>query len=565
MKLLFGRNFRRGVVWVRIIPTAFFILCLSGCNSIATKTRIEPSQGHIQKNTTVAADSGSIPEPVAVSPTVPLPKPEQSEPTHTVIVTNVPVKELLFSIARDANLNLDIDADVDGRVTLNAIDQPLSALLDRIVESTDLTYQVKNDVLRIKKDKPYLKNYRIDYINMARSSVSSSQVSTQISATGQGAGDENSSSGSGSNNSSTEVTNKAENAFWDSLAKNIEAIIYVEPEFIAAQGEENAAQNAEPVAVAAELGNPNIIVNKESGILNVRATKKQHVEIETFLNEIQFSARRQVLIEATIAEVKLSDSYQAGIDWQVVENNLSSSRVIGQTLTDINLFDRPTFTMQYSKNDNGDTLQGTLSALETFGDVSIMSSPKVMALNNQTALLKVVDNIVYFNIEVNIETTTLPSGATGVGFVTYETEVNTVPVGFVMSVTPFINENNSVTLNVRPTISRVIGQARDPNPALADAGVISEIPVIQVREVESVLKVSSGDIAVMGGLMQDEVNKAKRGVPFLGRIPFVGPLFRYDDETMDKTELVIFIRPVVINHASIDTELSGYQRYLPQR
>ncbi|VUD68033.1 Type II secretion system protein D [Thalassocella blandensis] len=551
-----------------VLFVAAFIFPLAACNSIAPKSKVEPSQGHIQQNRHAGvAGTDSIPEPVSVSPTVPLPKPKQHEPTHTVIVTNVSVKELLFSIARDANLNLDIDEDVDGRVTLNAIDQPLSALLERIVETTDLTYEIKNDVLRIKKDKPYLKNYRVDYINMSRSSVSSSQVSTQISATGQGAG--SSSAGGGSNNSSTEVTNKAENAFWDSLSRNIEGIIYVEPEVITVtdeEGEESESQ-AEPAATAtdSDIGNPNIIVNKESGILNVRATRKQHLEIEKFLNEIQFSTRRQVLIEATIAEVKLSDSYQAGIDWQLVENNLTSTTLVGQTLTDINLFDRPTFTMQYSKNDNGDTLQGTLSALETFGDVSIMSSPKVMALNNQTALLKVVDNIVYFNIEVNIETTTLPNGSTGIGFITYETEVNTVPVGFVMSVTPFINESNSVTLNVRPTISRVIGQARDPNPALADAGVISEIPVIQVREVESVLKVSSGDIAVMGGLMQDEINKSKRGVPVLGRIPFVGPLFRYDDETVDKTELVIFIRPVVINHASIDTDLSEYQRYLPQR
>ena len=550
---------------LQAIIVAGLIVPLAACKTVQPKPKVEPSKGHLQRsaNASVAAPD-SIPEPVSVSPTVPLPKPKQQEPTHTVIVTNVPVKELLFSIARDANLNLDIDEDVQGRVTLNAIDQPLSALLERIVETTDLTYEVKNDVLRIKTDKPYLKNYRVDYINMSRSSVSSSQVSTQINATGQGAGEEAGGS-SGTNNSSTEVVNKAENVFWDTLAKNIEAMIYEEPEVQESNGDESDGGETSEVAseVNAELGNPNIIVNKESGILGVRATRKQHGEIENFLNEIQFSTRRQVLIEATIAEVKLSDSYQAGIDWQLIENNLTSTSIVGQTLTDINLFDRPTFTMQYSKNDNGDTLQGTLSALETFGDVSIMSSPKVMALNNQTALLKVVDNIVYFTIEVNIETTTLPSGLTGVGFVTYETEVNTVPVGFVMSVTPFINESNSVTLNVRPTISRVIGQARDPNPALADAGVVSEIPVIQVREVESVLKVNSGDIAVMGGLMQDEVNKNKRGVPFLGRVPFVGPLFRYDDESVDKTELVIFIRPVVINHASIDTELSGYQRYLP--
>src|SRR5690606_14699441 len=119
--------------------------------------------------------------------------------------------------ARDADLNLDIDSNVSGTVTLNAINQPLTALLERIVETADLTYEIKNDVLRVKVDKPFLRNYRIDHINMSRSSVSSSQVSTQINSTGQGAaGQEGGSSGAG-NNSSTEVTNRAENAFWDSL------------------------------------------------------------------------------------------------------------------------------------------------------------------------------------------------------------------------------------------------------------------------------------------------------------------------------------------------------------
>ncbi len=538
---------------------------LTACNTFQTK--ITPSEGHIQKSQAQQmAEVEDIPEPVTVAPALPLPEPKKRLPTHTVIVTEVPVKELLFSIARDADLNLDIDSDVSGTVTLNAINQPLTALLERIVETANLSYDIKNDVLRVKVDKPFIKNYRIDHINMERSSVSSSKVSTQINATGQGAGE--SGTQSGGNNSTTEVKNQASNVFWESLTANIEGIIYVQPTIAASSQQSDGESEGQAEAAAptpADSSNPNIIVNKESGILGVRATRKQHIEIENFLNEIQFSTRRQVLIEATIAEVKLSDTYQAGIDWDVLENNLTNSVFAGQSVTDIELFNRPSFTFQYQEDVNGDTLQGTLNALETFGDVSIMSSPKVMALNNQTALLKVVDNIVYFTIDVSIETTTTPSGQSAVGFITYETEVNTVPVGFVMSVTPFINESNSVTLNVRPTISRVIGQARDPSPALADAGVVSEIPIIQVREVESVLKVNNGDIAVMGGLMQDVISSDSRGVPVLARVPGIGRLFRYDEETIDKTELVIFIRPIVISHASLDGDLKAYQKFLPPR
>jgi MSHA biogenesis protein MshL len=163
---------------------------------------------------------------------------------------------------------------------------------------------------------------------------------------------------------------------------------------------------------------------------------------------------------------------------------------------------------------------------------------------------------------VNIDTSTVAGLVDSTA--TYETKINTVPVGFVMSVTPYINDKDSVTLNVRPTISRVIRQMRDPNPDLAKFNVINEIPVIQVREVESVLKINSGDVAIIGGLMQDEVNDTKRGIPILSKLPVLGSLFRYDDDNTVKTELVIFIKPIVVKHASLSGDLKDYKQYLPE-
>jgi general secretion pathway protein D len=245
------------------------------------------------------------------------------------------------------------------------------------------------------------------------------------------------------------------------------------------------------------------------------------------------------LIEATIVEVTLSDRYQAGIDWNLIQTNSSGqTELIGsQFLTDNALID-PVFSITHI----GDDLAVALKALSSFGDISVMSSPKIMALNNQTALLKVVDNLVYFTVDVTVENGTEGSPA----LYTYETDINTVPVGFVMSVTPYINEFDNVTLNIRPTISRVIGQARDPNPALVLGGVISEIPVIQVREVESILKIPNGEIAVIGGLMQDEKDNSNNSVPMASKIPFLGKLFSYEDKLVKKSELVILIKPVVI-------------------
>ena len=181
-----------------------------------------------------------------------------------------------------------------------------------------------------------------------------------------------------------------------------------------------------------------------------------------------------------------------------------------------------------------------------------------MAINNQSALLKVVDNEVYFTTDVEA----VPGSVNQNAVVAIDTDVNTVPVGLVMSVTPFIDQNEVVTLNVRPTISRIIGFVSDPNPALADADVISEVPVIQVREIESVLKIENGDTAVIGGLMQDQIDKSTSGVPILSSIPLLGALFRYQDDEYIKSELVIFIRPVVTRDASLTGDFKEYRKYL---
>jgi general secretion pathway protein D len=116
-----------------------------------------------------------------------------------------------------------------------------------------------------------------------------------------------------------------------------------------------------------------------------------------------------------------------------------------------------------------------------------------------------------------------------------------------------------VSMDVRPTISRILDYVNDPNPALAQANVISQIPEIQTREIESLLRVKSGDIAVMGGLMQDVINKSSDEVPFVGRIPWFGNLFKYRNDTHTKSELVIFLRPVVIRDASLDGDFHDYK------
>lgn len=530
-----------------IHPSIIFMITLFFISGCTVRGVEDPpiSKGHISagaESQPAGPQSGQgIPDAVRVAPALPPPATAMEEPTHTVVVFDVPLAELLFSLARDSDLNLDIDPDISETVTINAVEQTLPALLDRLSRNLDIRYSINGNVLRVERDAPFLRNYPVDYLNMARTSTGTVAVATQISSTGSG------DDGGGSNSSDTLVRSTTEHAFWDSLQNNIQSIL--------TEGGSGTA--------ATSTASADIIVNRESGIVAVRATSRQHVQIQQFLDTVQDSTRRQVLIEATIAEVNLNDRYQAGIDWQLINPDATSGLEANQTVTDISLNTQPTFNLTNTDLDfaGGNQLQTTLSALETFGDVTVMSSPKVMAMNNQTALLKVVDNLIYFTIGVNIDTS--GGGADGGTLTTFETEVNTVPVGFVMSVTPFIDDADQVILNVRPTISRVIDFVRDPNPALADTNVVSEIPVIQVREVESILSVGSGDIAVIGGLMQDEITKNQRGVPLLQSVPGVGRAFRYEDNQTQKTELVIFLKPTVVKKASVEGDLRQFEDFLP--
>lgn len=181
-------------------------------------------------------------------------------------------------------------------------------------------------------------------------------------------------------------------------------------------------------------------------------------------------------------------------------------------------------------------------------------------MNNQTALLKVVDNKVYFTMSVTPGT----PGSQGIPATAavYTTVVNTVPVGFLMNVTAQIGDDDEITLNLRPTVSRITGYANDPNPALALAGVANRIPEIQTREFESLMKVRDGETAVLGGLMQDDQSNGTEQVPGVGNVPLFGELFKYRNNQSTKSELVIFLRPTILRDASIDGDASFIRNQL---
>ena len=512
--------------WIRLVVLTTF---LASCAKF-TPEPPPPSAGHLDV-TAETGPSGAIPEIVRQPPPVPEPAPLQHEDRYTVVVNEVPVKELLFALARDAQVNVDIAPGINGLVTMNAVEQTLPQLLQRIARQASLRYVMEDGNVFISPDEPYFRTYRIDYLNMARDTSHVVQVGTQIAGTGS-----DTEGGGGSNNSTTTIGSTMSNHFWTNLVANVSAILESEGE--------------------AAAGNT-VIPHPESGVLTVKATEAQHQLLRKLIGETLTNANRQVLIQATIVEVSLTDQFQAGIDWQVLnESGLAGFNLMTKTITANPVNAASLFSLSYDDSDpeRDRVLSAAVELLEEFGDVRVLSSPQIMALNNQSAILKVVDNVVYFEVEQESNVTQ------GVAANTFETVVKTVPVGIVMTITPHIKANDSIILNIRPSISRINRFVNDPNPALS---ITSPVPEIRVREMESMLQLQNGEIAVMGGLMQDDNRSNDNAIPGLSRVPLLGNAFKMALREYEKTELVIFLRPLIVRNPSLDGDFSSYRQFFP--
>jgi general secretion pathway protein D len=568
-------------------------LLLAGCGT----RPVAQHEGHIAPPPAPVATS--IPPLVRAVPMPPPPEAREEEVRYSVVVANQPVRDVLLAMARETRVNFDIHPGIEGRINLNAIDQTLKQILTRIARQVDVRWETDGQTITVMPDTPYLRTYKVDYVNMSRDVTGTIGVQSTVvappSATGVSA------AAAGQNTSVLKVDATARNRFWESLEKNVKDLLReTDKQFPEGSSEtyvtgrrQSSDSNLSPRttavsptgAVAAGPASPYVaapaesaasgeiaerrltfreaaavIVNPESGIVTVRATSRQHEKVAEFLAQVTGAAKRQVLIEATVVEVLLDDNYQTGVDWSALGlNGLGYS--FTQSMIGTNLGTAPFFAIEYS-NPNGPggrNISSTVKLLNEFGNTRVLSSPKIMALNNQTAVLKVVENRVYFTVQAQVT----PGNNNQAPIVAYTTTQNVVPVGFIMNVTPQIAENDVVVLNVRPSVSRIIGFVKDPNPDLARVNVTNNVPEIDSREFESVLRVPSGQIAVLGGLMQDSFQGNRAGVPLLARIPFLGDAVSYRNDTSRKSELVIFLRPIVVRDASLDGDLAHYRRYLP--
>ena len=522
--------------------------------------------------------AGSIPDfqPYVASPNERM----KSMPLVSISVNQtVPLRDVLYELAQQADYDLELDPRIRGSIIFSARNKPFDTVVSRISDIAGLRYKFEDDFLRVELDTPYNKIYKVDYLSYVR--TNSGSISNNISVvSGDGAD-------SGSN---YEASSASEADFWGELEINLEQIITGaqtgalrttrDPRITAAD------QNPDVQAVAPAdasgqvnvqapqanlrvdalptdgLDDPNsdddddanqgsFTINRQAGIINVFAPEKAHKEISEYLHVLKKSVTSQVLIEAKILEVRLDDRYAAGIDWSA----LDLPGDIGLTLNTSDV-DVPTGT-SFVANIAGSDLTALIEATSEFGTVRALASPRMTVLNNQSAVLNVATNEVFFEIE--IDTTTADGGGIQTDV---DSEIRNVPVGVLMNVQPSIDlENRTIALALRPTVTSIASEEADPGVAFAIASVAAGggmvddlppnlVPELSVQEIDSVIRMNSGEAVVMGGLLQDRIQTTEAGVPVASEVPFVGSLFKNHGDSVVKTELVIFLKATILDAPS---------------
>lgn len=515
---------------------------------------------------------------------------------------DVSLRDLFYELAKQAEVDLELDPTITGSIIFTAYNRPFDQVVERIADMAGLRYHFKNNVLRVERDTPYLKTYGLDYLSMTRKFTSS--ISSNTSAATSGAGGGGGSSG-GTNGSNSTIASESNSDFWKELETNITQIIgttgqqvnltdqsapITTPNAIPAVTANQlatidangnavapvptpaATPSAPPVAglanptgtqTAATTGttatgastggaaaaNPYFSLNKQAGLLNIFATEKQHHKVAEYLERLRRTTSTQVLVEAKVFEVELNDEHAAGVDWTAIYGNTQLGSVFGRPdfiknpVPDVFSTGGKGGAIVYS----GPHVNAVIQAISRYGTVRTLSSPRLTVMNNQTAVLNVSESRVFFDLKID----KTDASSNGPATTDVTSTVKSVPEGVIIAVHPSVDMNtNEILMNLRPSITRVVDTVNDPAVAYLNiSGIENLVPELSVRELDSVVRMHSGETVVMGGLMQDRTSGEQSAIPVLGKAPIIGPLFRNNLSGIKKTEMVIFLRAKVVETA----------------
>lgn len=537
---------RARVTFAFLLLTA---LLLAGCDSLGDEHDAPIGQTRADYEALGDAPGGAPPEPPPAQPPpaflpVVAPAAEPAlypNPRVSVSATeDVPLKDVLYQLARQAEVEVEIDPRIAGGVIFTAHNRPFLNVVERISRLAGLRYEVENNVVKVEVDDPYKVDYEIPYLNQARQTESRVSISTELSSTVAGTGGDGGGAQGGDTSSSSVVTGVSSADFFTELKEALDLVVG------------NAAPRGLPTATGAENGS--VALLRQAGLLSVFGTQRQHDAVKSYLQKLRRAISAQVLIEAKIVEVTLRKQFSSGINWRAIFKDLQVAGRFGRGISTppFDSFSAATSGV-FSAAVDGEDFGVLLSFLEEFGTTRTLSSPRITVLNNQTAILKVAQNQVFFELDVQREVVDNNNDNNINDILTIDSQARTVPIGLVLAVQPSINlGEDRITMTIRPTITRIAEFVSDPAVSiLSEQEVESLIPVVETREVDSVLELQSGEIAVLGGLMQERADNADAGLPVLSRIPWLGYLFKSRSEDSELVELVVLLRVQILQQPTV--------------
>lgn len=414
------------------------------------------------------------------------------------VTDDTPLKDVLIELGRIAKLDVELDPNITGGIVISAHKKPLGQIVKRICRLGNLRYEFKNGVLRFERDLPYTKNYFVDYL-------------------------------------------KEGSDLWTEVDNNIKQLLQNERSSTTTMLSESGQDNI-PIS--------SMTINKSAGILTIYAPKRHHDAIQRYLYDVEEMASAQVLIEAKVVEVQLSDEFRAGINWDLTGKSPSTGIKTDGGFSAIGEGAASAFSFV-----TGGDIASSVSALEKFGTTRTLSSPRIHAINNRKSILNFTKKLVYFQIQADTTTTGgLADGQTTFAVTSTRLEEEE---GVKLTIIPSINlKSNEITMHIKPIITVNSGYIDDPASVQDQNGntiATNQVPQMQTREIDTVAKITDGNVIVIGGLMQESTTNTDSGVPFLQRIPLIGNLFKSTSKESTITETVIFIKATIVKSSdSVD-------------
>jgi MSHA biogenesis protein MshL len=467
------------------------------------------------------------------------------------------IQDVLLAFSKESDLNIIIDPELNGKVTIDLKRVTLKEALEAILSPLGWTYRIDGKFIKVSRPQMETRLFTLNYIATKRTGRREVYATTS-----SGGGLETSSlpgqqvalSPGGARTGYTDLISVDEVDLWKEIQKGLEGLIFGTIE------KETTAEKDKMTWTRVDEKGRKLIINKSTGIIMVTDYPLNLNRIASYLETAEGSSQRQVSIQAKIMEVILSDNHQEGINWNVIQGLPRSTNLAwgltdkskttgfpggtsgyligtgtgtGSAISTINtpgVFKIAPYGGIFSLGAAGSevALSDIMQAIEQQGDVKILSSPTISTLNNQKAVIRVGNQDVFFITGAVATQTT----------VTQIIQPMTIDIGIILDVTPQIAEDGTIIMNIHPSITDKTGEKTTPDGK-------STFPLISVRETDTTVRVRDGQTIIIAGLMQERTEENYTGVPVLQSVPLMGGIFRYKTQTKKNSELVIMITPTL--------------------